>query len=66
MAGSDSLFQRSNLPDYLSPLTSIEGHVRDSLAWLQGEAGAIKHFVTGYLPSAGAAAAGVFLGFRRK
>ncbi len=45
---------------------SIESHVRDSLAWLQGEAGAVKQFVTGCLPSAGAAAIGVFLGFRRK
>jgi uncharacterized membrane protein (Fun14 family) len=45
---------------------SIEGHVNQSLAWLQGEAGAIKQFLTGYLPSAGAAGTGVFLGFRRK
>ena len=45
---------------------AVEGHVRHSLAWLQGEAGAFKAFVTGYLPSAGAAAVGVFLGFRRK
>ena len=34
---------------------SIESHVRDSFAWLQGQTGAIKQFVTGYLPSAGAA-----------
>ena len=45
---------------------SIEGHVQHSLSWLQGEAGAMKQFITGYLPSAGAAATGVFLGFRRK
>ncbi len=45
---------------------SFESHVRDSFAWLQGEAGAIKQFVTGYLPSAGAAATGGFLSFRRK
>ena len=45
---------------------SIEAHVRGSLAWLQGEAGSIKHFLTGYLPSAGAAGIGAFLGFRRK
>jgi uncharacterized membrane protein (Fun14 family) len=45
---------------------SIEGQVRSSLTWLQGEAGAAKQFLTGYLPSAGAAAIGIFLGFRRK
>jgi uncharacterized membrane protein (Fun14 family) len=44
----------------------IEGHVRNSLSWLQGEGGAIKQFLSGYLPSAGAAATGVFLGFRRR
>ena len=45
---------------------ALEGHVRHSLAWLQGEAGAFKQFITGYLPSAGAAGIGAFLGFRRK
>lgn len=45
---------------------SLEGHVQHSLSWLHGEAGAIKQFLTGYLPSAGAAATGIFLGFRRK
>jgi len=45
---------------------SIEAHVRESLAWLQGEAGTIKQFLTGYLPSVGAAATGIFLGFLRK
>jgi uncharacterized membrane protein (Fun14 family) len=45
---------------------AVEGHVRHSLAWLQGEAGAFKKFVSGYLPSAGAAGVGAFLGFRRK
>jgi uncharacterized membrane protein (Fun14 family) len=45
---------------------AMEGHVRHSLAWLQGEAGAFKQFLTGYLPSAGAAGVGAFLGFRRK
>lgn len=44
---------------------AMEGHVRHSLAWLQGEAGAFKQFLTGYLPSAGAAGVGAFLGFRR-
>ena len=45
---------------------SIECHVRSSLSWLQGEAGAAKQFLTGYLPSAGTAAIGIFLGFGRK
>ena len=45
---------------------ALESHVRHSLAWLQGEAGAFKQFITGYLPSAGAAGVGAFLGFRRK
>jgi uncharacterized membrane protein (Fun14 family) len=45
---------------------SLETQVRQSLAWLTGEAGAFKHFLTGYLPSAGAAGVGGFLGFRRK
>ena len=48
-----------------SDWVAIESHVRHSLAWLQGEAGAFKQFVTGYLPSAGAAGVGAFLGFRR-
>jgi uncharacterized membrane protein (Fun14 family) len=45
---------------------AVESHLRHSLAWVQGEAGAFKEFVTGYLPSAGAAGVGAFLGFRRK
>jgi uncharacterized membrane protein (Fun14 family) len=45
---------------------AMEGQVRHSLAWVQGEAGAFKQFLTGYLPSAGAAGVGAFLGFRRK
>lgn len=45
---------------------TAQGHARHSLAWLQGEAGAFKEFVTGYLPSAGAAEVGAFLGFLRK
>jgi uncharacterized membrane protein (Fun14 family) len=45
---------------------AIEGQVRQSQVWLHGEAGAFKQFLTGYLPSAGAAGVGAFLGFRRK
>ncbi len=45
---------------------TVEGHLRHSLAWLRGEAGAFRQFITGYLPSAGGAAVGVFLGFRRR
>ncbi len=41
-------------------------HVKQSLTWLHGEAQGVKHLLTGYLPSAGAGAVGLFLGFRRK
>ncbi len=44
----------------------VEAHLRQSLAWVQGEAGSFKIFITGYLPSAGAAAAGTFFGFRSR
>jgi uncharacterized membrane protein (Fun14 family) len=45
---------------------SVEGHVRASLAWMQGEAASLRSFLTGYLPSTGAAGLGCFFGFRRK
>ncbi len=44
---------------------SIQTHFSQSLAWLRGELGALKDFVTGYLPSTGAALAGIFMGLRR-
>jgi len=34
-------------------------------AWIESQAGGIKQFLFGFLPSAGAAGTGLFLGFRR-
>ena len=45
--------------------SAIQAHLSQSLAWLHGELGALKHFVTGYLPSTGAALVGIFMGARR-
>jgi len=45
---------------------AVEGHLKLALMWVQGQAGSFKTFVTGYLPSAGAASAGLFVGFRRR
>lgn len=45
---------------------AVEEHLQLSLAWIQGQAGSFKTFVTGYLPSAGAGTAGLFIGFRKK
>lgn len=46
--------------------TMLEGQVRQTTAWIQGEAGTFKDFLESYLPSAGTAGVGAFLGFRRK
>lgn len=43
---------------------SIESHLNDSFAWLKGQAEALKVFVTGYVPSAAAAGAGLIIGGR--
>jgi len=44
----------------------IEQNVSQSLAWVHGEAEGLKQLLAGYLPSAGAGAAGVFFGFRKR
>jgi uncharacterized membrane protein (Fun14 family) len=44
----------------------IEQNFSQGLAWLHGETEGLKQLLTGYLPSAGAAAAGAFFGFRKK
>lgn len=44
----------------------IESQVSDGLRWLHGEAEGIKTVLSGFLPSAGAAGAGSFFGFRKK
>lgn len=44
--------------------TAIQAHTAHSLAWLKGELGAFKDFLTGYLPSAAIAFVGLFMGAR--
>ena len=44
--------------------TGIESQLSHSFGWLKGQAEALKQFVTGYVPSAGAAAVGLFFGAR--
>ena len=60
------LFMAKKLGWFDVDWNSAETHVQHGLTWIQEEAAALKKFLTGYLPSAGAAAVGVFLGFRRK
>ena len=43
----------------------LQAHVTQSLEWVTGELGALKHFLTGYLPSAVATGIGIFMGARR-
>jgi uncharacterized membrane protein (Fun14 family) len=43
---------------------SLQAHISQSLAWLHGELGAAKHFLTGYLPSTAACCVGIFMGAR--
>lgn len=45
---------------------SLEAQVGRTIQWLHGEAEGLKNVVTGFLPSAGAAGAGSFFGFRKK
>lgn len=45
--------------------SAVDEHLEMSLGWVHGQAGSLKTFVTGYLPGAGAATAGLFVGFRR-
>lgn len=45
---------------------SIETQVSESIRWLHGEAEGLKTLLTGFFPSAGAAGAGTFFGFRKK
>lgn len=46
--------------------TALEQQARQSVTAAEQSAEGIKQFLTGYLPSAGAAAGGMFLGFRKK
>lgn len=45
---------------------SVEAQITQAIHWLHGEAEGLKNLVTGFLPSAGAAGAGSFFGFRKK
>jgi uncharacterized membrane protein (Fun14 family) len=47
------------------PWDRIEDEVHHGATWLQAQAGSIKDFLTGYLPSGAAALVGGFIGFRR-
>lgn len=46
--------------------SQLEAQVRRTVQWLQGEAEGLRNLLTGFLPSAGAAGAGSFFGFRKK
>jgi uncharacterized membrane protein (Fun14 family) len=45
---------------------SIETQMSQAIQWLHGEAEGLKNLLAGFLPSAGAAGAGSFFGFRKK
>ena len=45
--------------------SDIERHVQDGVTLAKSEADQLKKFLTGYIPSATAAAIGAFIGFRR-
>jgi uncharacterized membrane protein (Fun14 family) len=45
---------------------ALQAHISHSLAWLHGELGAARHFLTGYLPSAAAGCVGIFMGARHR
>lgn len=45
---------------------TLERHITRNFAAVRHGAGGLKRFLTSYLPSAGAAAGSVFLGFRKK
>jgi uncharacterized membrane protein (Fun14 family) len=46
--------------------SALEAQVGQTVQWLHGEAEGLKNVLTGFLPSAGAAGAGSFFGFRKK
>ena len=45
---------------------SIETQISQAIQWVHGEAEGLKNLLAGFLPSAGAAGAGSFFGFRKK
>ena len=46
--------------------TAIEAQISQTVQWLHGEAQGLRNLLAGFLPSAGAAGAGSFFGFRKK
>jgi uncharacterized membrane protein (Fun14 family) len=46
--------------------SALEAQVGQTVQWLQGEVEGLRNVLTGFLPSAGAAGAGSFFGFRKK
>jgi uncharacterized membrane protein (Fun14 family) len=46
--------------------SALEAQVGRTVQWLHGEAEGLRNVLTGFLPSAGAAGAGSFFGFRKK
>lgn len=46
--------------------SAIDGRYQSAATWLADQFGSFRQFVTGQLPSASAAAAGLFSGFKRK
>lgn len=46
--------------------SALEGQISRAVQWLHGEAEGLRNVLTGFLPSAGAAGAGTFFGFRKK
>jgi uncharacterized membrane protein (Fun14 family) len=46
--------------------TSVEAQISHAIAAIQQGAQGLKHILSGYLPSTGAGAVGIFFGFRKK
>lgn len=46
--------------------SAVEAQISRTVQWLHGEAAGLKNVLSGILPSAGAAGAGTFFGFRKK
>jgi uncharacterized membrane protein (Fun14 family) len=46
--------------------SALETQISNTVQWLHGEAEGLKNLLSGVLPSAGAAGAGTFFGFRKK
>lgn len=56
--------QRAGVVDINTQL--VADSLEKGFAWAKGEAGAMKDFILGYLPSAGAGVTGMVMGIRKK